>query len=132
MTNPDHSKGVKSEKFSDTFFKRWTNQMKYLTTLDLMSAINDTIPAPSPKPSSIGSFYIETPPTTPSSYIYLKHEKIDYHYLHKILFTLSDSLCGIYYKYKSVKKLWTTLEDEYDLDDAEIERFTPRLSINSL
>jgi len=33
-------------------------------------------------------------------------------------------LYGIYYEYKSVKELWTTLEEEYDLDDAAIERFT--------
>jgi len=29
-----------------------------------------------------------------------------------------------YYEYKSVKELWTTLEDEYGLDDAGIKRFT--------
>ena len=46
MANPDHSKGVTLEKFSGTYFKRWANQMKYwLTTLGLISAINDSIPA---------------------------------------------------------------------------------------
>ena len=80
--------------------------MKYwLTTLDLISVIDDTIPAPSPKPSSIGYSHVETLPTTPSSYIYLKPEKIDYHCLHKILSALSDSLYDIYYDYKSAKEL---------------------------
>ena len=36
----------------------------------------------------------------------------------------SDSLYDIYYEYKSAKELWTALEDEYDLNDAGIERFT--------
>ena len=125
MANPDHFKGVKPENFSGTYFKRWANQMKYwLTTLGLISTINDTILAPSPKPSSVGSSPVETPHTSPSSYIYLKPEEIDYHCLHRIISALSDNLYGIYYEYKSAKELWTALEDEYDLDDAGIERFT--------
>ena len=131
MANPDHSKGVKPEKFSGTYFKRWANQMKYqLTTLGLISAIDDTITAPSPKPSSIGSSPVETP-TTFSSYIYLKPEEIDYHCLHRILSALSDSLYDIYYEYKSAKELWTALEDEYGLDDAGIKRFTSSSSSSS-
>ena len=99
MANHDHSKGVKLEKFSGKYFKRWANQMKYcLTTLDLISVIDDTIPAPSPKPLSI-----ETPPTSASSYIYLKHKKIDYHYFHRILSALSDIIYDIYYEYKCQK-----------------------------
>ena len=101
--------------------------MKYwLITLGLISVIDDTIHVPSPKPSSIRSSPAETPPTTPSSYIYLKPDEINYHCLHKILSALSDSLYDIYYEYKSAKELWTALEDEYDLDndDAGIERFT--------
>jgi len=99
--------------------------MKYwLTTLDLISAIDDTIPTLSSKPSSVESSPVETPPTTPSSYIYLKPKEIDYNCLHKTLITLFDSLYDIYYEYKSTKELWTTLEDEYGLDDAGIERFT--------
>ena len=40
MANPDHSKDVKREKFSGTYFKRWANQMTYwLTTSEL--TIND-------------------------------------------------------------------------------------------
>ena len=39
---------------------------------------NITISAPSPKPSYVRSS-VETPLTTPSSYIYLKAEEIDYH-----------------------------------------------------
>ena len=55
MTNPDHSKGVKPEKFAGTYFKKWANQMKYwLTILCLISAMNDIIPAPSPTQSSVG------------------------------------------------------------------------------
>jgi len=80
--------------------------MKYwLTMLELISAIYDTILAPSLTPSSVGFSPIETPPTTPSSYIYLKSEKIDYHCLYRILSTVSDSLYGIYYEYKSAKEL---------------------------
>ena len=98
--------------------------MEYqLTTLWLISAIDDTIPVPSPKPLSIGSSPIETP-TNSSSYVYLKPEKIDYHCLYKIFSALTDSLYDIYYEYKRAKELWTALEDEYDLDDAGIERFT--------
>ena len=98
--------------------------MKYwLITFGLISAIDDTIPAPLPKPS-VGSSLVETPHTTPSSYIYLKPKKIDYHCLHRILNALSDSLYDIYYEYKSAKKLQIALQDEYDLDDAGIERFT--------
>ena len=82
----------------------------------------DTIPA-TPKPSLVGSSPIETPPVTSSPYIYLKPENIDYHCLHKILSALSDSLYDIYYKYKSVKKIWAALEEDYGLDDARIERF---------
>ena len=53
MANPDHSKSVKPEKFSGIYFKRWANQMKYwLTTLGLISVIDDSIPAPSPAKSS--------------------------------------------------------------------------------
>ena len=76
----------------------------WLTTLGLISAIDDTIPAPSPKPSSVRSSSVETPPTTPSSYIYLKPEEIDYHCLHIILSALSDSLYDIYYEYKSARQ----------------------------
>jgi len=101
-----------------------------LTTLGLISVINDFIPVPSPKPSPIGSSPVETPPTNPSSYIYLKHEEIDYHYLHKILSALSDSLYDIYYEYKSAKKLWTILDEEYGLNGAEIKRFTYYSSFN--
>ena len=80
MANPDHSKGVKLEKFSDTYFKRWTNQIKYwLITLGLILAIDDTISAPSPKSLSARSSPIETSPATPSSYIYLKSKEIDFH-----------------------------------------------------
>ena len=97
--------------------------MKYqLTILGLISGIDDTIPTSSPKPSPFGSSHLGTP-TTPS-YIYLKPKKIDYHWLHKILSALFDSLYGIYYEYNSAKELWTTLEEEYGLDDARIERFT--------
>ena len=87
--------------------------MKYwLTTLSLISFIDDIIPALSPEPSSVGSSPIKTPPTAPSSYVYLKPEKIDYHYFHRILSALSYSLYDIYYEYKSAKKLWKALEDE--------------------
>ena len=54
----------------------------------------------------------------------MKPEEIDYHCLHKILSALSDSLYDIYYEYKSTKELWMALEEEYGLDDSEIERFT--------
>ena len=64
------------------------------------------------------------PPTTLSSYIYLKLEKINYHCLHKILNAPSDNLFNIYCEYKNAKELWTILEKEYDLDDAGIKRFT--------
>src|SRR3954467_12399003 len=130
MANPDHSKSVKPEKFTGTYFKRWANQMKYwLTTLGLISAIDDSIPAPSPKPSSDGASPTEqsespATPATPSSYVYLKPEEIDYHCLHRILSALSDNLYDIYFEYKSAKELWTALTDEYGLDDAGIERFT--------
>ena len=107
MANPDHSKGVKPEKFTGTYFKRWANQMKYwLTTLGLISAIDSSIPAPSPKPSSDEASPTElvTSPATPatpstpssSSSVYLKPEEIDYHCLHRILSALSDNLYGIY------------------------------------
>jgi len=94
MTNPDHSKGMKPEKFSGTYFKRWAHQMKYwLTTLGLILAIDNSIRAPlfksSPAQSSAETFL------TPSSYIYLKSEKIDYHCLPRILNALSDSLYDI-------------------------------------
>ena len=70
MTNPDHSKGVKSEKFTDTYFKRWANQTRYwMTTLDLIPAIDKIIPAPSPKSLPDDSSYTlgETSLTAPSS-----------------------------------------------------------------
>jgi len=54
----------------------------------------------------------------------LKPEEIDYHCLHRILSTLSNSLYDIYYENKSVKELWIALEEKYSLDDTEIERFT--------
>jgi len=54
----------------------------------------------------------------------MKPGEINYHCLHRILRALSDSLYDIYYKYKRAKELWITLEDEYSLDDAGIERFT--------
>ena len=99
--------------------------MKYcLTILGLILTINDTIPTPSPKPSPTKSSSAEIPPSTPSSFIYLKPEKIDYHCLYRILSAFSDSLYNIYYEYKSAKELWTALEEEYGLDDAGIERFT--------
>jgi len=94
--------------------------MKYwLTILRLISAIDDSIPAPSPKSSPDKTF-----PSAPSSIIYLKPEEIDYHCLHKILSALSESFYDIYYHYKSANELWTTLKEEYGLDDAGIERFT--------
>ena len=70
MANPDHSKGIKSEKFTGTYFKRWVNQMKYwLTTLGLISAIDSSIPAPSPKTSSDGASPTElvASPATPAT-----------------------------------------------------------------
>ena len=122
MANPDHSKSAKSEKFSGTYFKRRANQMKYwLTTLGLISAIDDSIPAPSPKPSPAKSSSADTPHSTPSFFIYLKLKEFDYHCLHRILNVLSDSLYDIYYEYKSAKELWKTLEKEYGLSDARIE-----------
>jgi len=105
--------------------------MKYwLTTLGLISAIDDSILAPSPKSSHAKSSTTETLPLILFSYIYLKPKGIDYHYLHRIFSTLSDSLYdiyyeyNIYYEYKSAKELRTTLEEKYSLDDAGIERFT--------
>jgi len=99
--------------------------MKYwLTTLGLISAIDDSIHAPSPKPSPAKSPSAETPPFTSSSYIYLKSEEIDYHYFYRILSALSDSLYNIYYEYKSAKELLTSLKEEYGFDDAGIKRFT--------
>ena len=106
--------------------------MKYwLSILELISGINDFIPAPSPKPSPDKSPSAETPPSTPSSFIYLKLEEIDYHCLYRILNALSDSLYDIYYKYKSAKEMWTTLVEEYSIDDAGIKRSPPSPSINS-
>src|SRR5436189_4669319 len=101
--------------------------MKYwLTTLGLISAIDDSILASFLKPSNDRSFPTEPfeTPATPSSYVYLKPEEIDYHCLHRILSALSDNLYDIYFEYKSAKELWTALTDEYSLDDAGIERFT--------
>ena len=95
-----------------------------LTTLGLISAIDNTIHVPSPKPSPAKSSSAEAPSSTPSFYIYLKPEEIDYHCLHRIRSALSDSPYDIYYDYKSVKELWTTLAEEYGLDDAGIERVT--------
>ena len=98
--------------------------MKYwLTILGFISAINDIISAPSPKPLSVEISHVETPPTTPFFYIYLKPKEIDYHCIHRILNALSHSLYNIYYKYKNAKELWTAFEDEYDLDDVRIEKF---------
>src|SRR5207253_1337203 len=108
----------KPEKFTGTNFKRWANQMKYwLTTLGLISAIDHSVPVPSPRPSngvSSPSDALTTPatpatPSTPSSssYVYLKPEEIDYHCLHRILSALSDNLYDIYFEYKSAKELWT-------------------------
>ena len=94
-----------------------------MTTLELISIIDDSIFVLSLKPSPATSPLAETPSTL-LSYIYLKPEEIDYHYLHKIFSALFDSLYDIYYEYKNAKELWTTLEEEYGLDDAEIERFT--------
>ena len=59
----------------------------------------------------------------PLSFIW-NPRRFGYHCLHRILSALSDSLCGIYYEYKSVKELWITLEKEYGLDDTGIKRFT--------
>jgi len=99
--------------------------MKYrLTILGLILAINDSIPARSSKSSPAKSPFVETLLSTPFSFIYLKLDEIDYHCLHRILSGLSDSLYDIYYEYKSVKELWKTLEEEYDPDDAGIERFS--------
>src|SRR5436189_5577727 len=101
--------------------------MKYwLTTLGLISAIDDSIHAPSPKSSNDRSSPSEPPatPVTPLSYVYLKPEEIDYHCLHRILSALSDNLYNIYFDYKSGKEPWTALVDEDGLDDAGIERFT--------
>ena len=95
----------------------------WLTTLGFISAIDDSIPTPSPKPSLTQSSPAETPSTL-SSYIYLKPKKIDYHCLHKILSALFNSLYDIQYEYMSAKKLWAALEEEYGLDDAEIKIFT--------
>ena len=76
--------------------------MKYwLTTLGLISAIDDIIPAPSLIPSSVESSPIETSLTISSSYIYLKFDENNYHCLHRILSALSDSLYDILYEYKS-------------------------------
>ena len=85
---------------------------------------SDIILAPSSKPSSIGPSPVEAFPTSPSSYIYLKPQKIDYHCLHRIFSALSDSLNDIYYEYKSAKELWIPLENEYGLNDTEVEIFT--------
>jgi len=94
--------------------------MKYwLTTLWLISVIDDSIHAPSPKPSPAQSSPTETPPSTLSS-IYFKPEEIHYHCLHRILSALSDILYDIYYEYKSAKELWRAHEEEYGLDDNEI------------
>ena len=54
----------------------------------------------------------------------MKPEEIDYHCYHRILSAFTDNLYDIYYEYKSAKELWDALEQEYDLDDVEIEWFT--------
>ena len=94
-----------------------------MITLGLISAIDDLIHVLSPKPSYVKSSSDETP-STPSTFIYLKAEEIDYHCLNRILSALSDSLYDIYYEYKNVKELLTTFEEEYGLDDAGIEKYT--------
>jgi len=107
------------------------DEVLVVTTLGLVPAINDSIPAPSPKPSLAQSSPAENPPSTPSSIIYLRVEEIDYHYIYRIISALTDNLYDIYYKYKSAKEMWTTLVEEYGLDDAGIKRSPPSLSINS-
>ena len=91
------------------------------------SAIDDSIPAPSLKPSPIDSTSDSTEissSTSSSFYTSLKPKEIDYHCLRKILSTLSDNLYGIYYEFKSAKELWEVFEEKYGLDDAGINRFT--------
>jgi len=53
----------------------------------------------------------------------MKPEEVDYHCYHMILSSLADNLYDIYYEYKSVKSFGEALE-EYDFDDAKIERFS--------
>ena len=102
--------------------------MKYwLTTLSLIVIIDDSIPVQSSKSSLVESSSIqpETPSqSTSSTQTCLKPEEIDYHCLHRILSALADNLYDIHYEYKSAKEVWEALEDEYDLNDAGIERFT--------
>ena len=50
MDNLDHSKNIKLDKFTGARYKQWANQMKYgLTTLELISVTDDTIPISSSK-----------------------------------------------------------------------------------
>lgn len=74
MANPDHSKSIKLEKFTGTYYKRWANQIRYwLTTLGLISVIDGSNPAsssgtdPNSPSSNHNQFYGPSPPSTSST-----------------------------------------------------------------
>ncbi|RXH95517.1 hypothetical protein DVH24_008017 [Malus domestica] len=95
MASLEEANSVKPEKFSGHNFRRWQKQVKYwLTVLGLASALEET-------QSNKGSSFKE------------------------ILIALSEHLYDVYHATVSTaKELWETLEAEYGIVDAGMDRFT--------
>jgi len=91
--------------------------------VDHFTAINNSIPALSPKPSPAKSPSTETPPQLLLfSFIWnLRRLNI----IVSIGFLVRSLIVYVTLLWiNSAKELWTALEEEYGLDDAGIERFT--------
>lgn len=112
MASLEKANSVKPKKFSGHNFRRWQKQVKYwLTVLGLVSALEET---QSNKDSS-----------SKESSSKLTPELIEYHCHNRILSALSDHLYDVYHATTSTaKELWETLEVEYGIVDAGMDRFT--------
>ena len=93
------------------------------------TSISSSKPSPVTSSSALTETSIRVPsPTHPSTHTSMKPEEIDYRCCHRILSALMDNLYNIHYKHKSAKEQLDALEEEYDLDDTRIERFTSSLN----
>ncbi|GKF13673.1 hypothetical protein Tco_0055135 [Tanacetum coccineum] len=113
-TNTVANHAERPEKFNGQNFKRWQQKMFfYLTTLGLARFLKETVPQVEPpaEGQSSNAQAVEA----------WKHlDSLCHNY---VLNGLIDPLYNVYYKTKTAKELWESLERKYKIEDAGTKKF---------